>query len=127
MCVAVLQISAGRLEEVRQELGSLIDELQPLQLRYDAEKRRLDELRSLQQKQQDLQAKLDQAEYRMDQVTAADIKYASISLTCLHHFEMVPSSFIAFAPLPSKFAECHAGQSQLLTIPQCTITVKHVL
>ena len=69
-----LQISAARLEEVRQELGSLTDELQPLQLRYDAEKTRLDELRSLQQKQQDLQAKLDQAEYRMDQVTAADIK-----------------------------------------------------
>ena len=71
---AMLQISAARLEEVRQELGSLTDKLQPLQLRYDAEKTRLDELRSLQHKQQDLQAKLDQAEYRMDQVTAADIK-----------------------------------------------------
>lgn len=73
-CGAMLQISAARLEEVRQELGSLTDTLQPLQLRYAAEKTRLDELRSLQQKQQDLQAKLDQAEYRMDQVTAADIK-----------------------------------------------------
>ncbi|KAA6429047.1 MAG: heat shock [Trebouxia sp. A1-2] len=71
-------ISAARLEEVRQELGSLTDTLQPLQLRYAAEKTRLDELRSLQQKQQDLQAKLDQAEYRMDQVTAADIKYGAM-------------------------------------------------
>lgn len=72
-------MSAARLEEVRQELGSLSDDLQPLQLRYDAEKRRLDELRSLQQKQQDLQAKLDQAEFRMDHVTAADLRCESVN------------------------------------------------
>lgn len=78
-----MQISQARLEEVQRELGALADKLQPLQLRYESEKVRLDNLRSLQQKKEDLQVRLQQAENRFDPATVADIRYTH-HLDCSH-------------------------------------------
>lgn len=58
--------SKERLAEVRREQTELRDELRPLQMRYQAEKGRLDEIKALQQKREDLQVRLQQAENRMD-------------------------------------------------------------
>ena len=71
MCV---QVSKARLEEVRKELGSLADQLRPLQMKYEHEKQRLDGLRELQKKKEDLVIKLELAEQRKDLAMAADIK-----------------------------------------------------
>lgn len=71
----MIQISQARLEEVQRELGALADKLQPLQLRYESEKVRLDDLRALQQKKEDLHVRLQQAENRFDLATVADIRY----------------------------------------------------
>lgn len=70
-----MQVSVDRLAEVRKELAQLQDQLQPLQLRYQQEKARLNAVRELQQKKDDLQVKLEQAELRMDLAIAADIKW----------------------------------------------------
>ena len=78
-----MQISQARLEEVQRELGALADKLQPLQLRYESEKERLDNLRSLQQKKEDLQVRLQQAENRLDTATVADIRSLH-HLNCSH-------------------------------------------
>lgn len=51
------------------------DRLQPLQLRCESEKVRLDDLRSLQQKKEDLQVRLQQAKNRFDLAMVADIRY----------------------------------------------------
>ncbi len=69
------QVSMDRLTEVRRELAQLQDQLQPLQLRYQHERARLNAVRELQQKKDDLQIKLEQAELRMDMAITADIKY----------------------------------------------------
>jgi ATP-dependent Clp protease ATP-binding subunit ClpB len=61
--------------QVRRELADLKNKLQPLQMRYQQEKKRLDELHTLQKKKEDLQVKLEQAENRMDLAMVADIKY----------------------------------------------------
>lgn len=71
-------ISQARLEEVQRELGALADKLQPLQLRYQSEKVRLDDLRALQQKKEDLHVRLQQAENRFDLATVADIRYGAL-------------------------------------------------
>ena len=68
------QVSKTRLEEVRKELAALQDRLQPQLMRYQQEKKRLDEIRSLQQKREELLEKLRDAEHRYDLAIAADIK-----------------------------------------------------
>ena len=70
------KVSAGRLEEVRTELGRLGDEIGPLQAKWEAEKARTEELRRLQQKKSELEAKMATAEARMDIALAADAKAA---------------------------------------------------
>ena len=78
-----MQISQARLEEVQRELGALTDRRQPLQLRYESEKVRSDDLRSLQQKKEDLQIRLQQAENRFDLAMVADIRYLQSTALCL--------------------------------------------
>lgn len=79
-----VQVSKSRLQEVRKELGSLADQLKPLQMRYQAEKQRLDGMRDLQKKKEDLQVKLELAEQRRDLAMAADIKYILVCIcVCL--------------------------------------------
>lgn len=68
------QVSVDRLAEVRKEIAQLQDQLQPLQLRYQQERGRLNAVRELQQKKDALQSKLAEAEGRMDLAIAADIK-----------------------------------------------------
>lgn len=69
-----MQVSVDRLAEVRKEIAQLQDQLQPLQLRYQQERGRLNAVRELQQKKDALQSKLAEAEGRMDLAIAADIK-----------------------------------------------------
>ena len=69
------QVSQQRLEEVRKELADLQDKLQPLMLRYQQEKQRLEEIRQLQKKKEELLIKLQEAENRMDLAMVADIKW----------------------------------------------------
>jgi ATP-dependent Clp protease ATP-binding subunit ClpB len=71
--------SVERLVEVRRELGELQDQLQPLVLRYHAEKERLDEIKALQKKKESLQIRLEQAQNRMDLAMVADIKYGALA------------------------------------------------
>ena len=70
------QASQARLEEVRGELSALEDQLRPLEMRYQAEKRILDELRALQNKRDELKTKLSEAENRLDLAMVADIRRA---------------------------------------------------
>lgn len=67
-------MSKGRLDTVRQEIAGLKDKLAPLEMRYNLEKSRLDEIRRLQKKKEELEIKLQQAEMRMDLAIVADIK-----------------------------------------------------
>ncbi|KAK9841119.1 hypothetical protein WJX74_000311 [Apatococcus lobatus] len=72
------KVSVDRLTEVRREIAQLQDQLQPLQLRYQQERGRLNAVRELQQKKDALQSKLADAEGRMDLAIAADIKYGAM-------------------------------------------------
>ena len=69
-----MQVSKERLDQVRQEIAALKDKLRPLEMRYEMEKKRLDDIRALQKKKEELEIKLQQAEMRMDLAMAADIK-----------------------------------------------------
>ncbi len=60
---------------MRKEIAQLQDQHQPLQLRYQLERTRLNAVQELQQKKDDLQVKLEQAELRTDLAIAADIKW----------------------------------------------------
>ena len=59
---------------MQQEIAALKDKLQPLEMRYEKEKNRLDEIRRLQKKKEELDIKLQQAEMRMDLAMVADIR-----------------------------------------------------
>ena len=59
---------------MRKELAALKEQLQPLMMRYQAEKARLQEIRALQTKKEELEIKLKQAEQRLDLAMVADIK-----------------------------------------------------
>lgn len=72
------KLSKERITEVRKEIGSLRERLSPLQLRYRAEKERLDELKALAKKKDELLMRLEQAENRMDLAIVADIKYGAL-------------------------------------------------
>ena len=71
--------SQDRLAEVRREMGEIQDNLKPLQMRYNTEKKRLDEIKRLQQKKEELQIRLEQAEIRGDLVMQSDIKYGALA------------------------------------------------
>ncbi|XP_073035400.1 chaperone protein ClpB1 [Primulina eburnea] len=70
--------SKARLLEVRKELDDLRDKLQPLKMRYNKEKERIDELRRLKQRRDELQYALLEAERRYDLARAADLRYGAI-------------------------------------------------
>ncbi|KAL5990099.1 Chaperone protein ClpB1 [Asimina triloba] len=70
--------SKARLVEVRKELDDLRDKLQPLKMKYQKEKERLDELRRLKQKREELLYALQEAERRMDLARVADLKYGAL-------------------------------------------------
>lgn len=59
---------------MRLELKDLEDKLRPRLMRYQQEKKALDELRALQRKRDELKVKLAEAENRMDLAMVADIK-----------------------------------------------------
>ena len=82
---ALLQVSQQRLEEVRKELADLQDKLQPLMLRYQQEKQRLEGIRQLQKKKEELLMKLQEAENRMDLAMVADIKWVPHLLLSVDH------------------------------------------
>ncbi|KAK9793452.1 hypothetical protein WJX73_009135 [Symbiochloris irregularis] len=102
--------SKGRLEEVRQELGTLADRLQPLQMRYSQEKQRLDALRDLQKKKENMLIKLEQAELRNDLAMAADIKYGG-----LHDVEEAIKTKRAQAPEQAMLSE-EVGPDDIATV-----------
>ena len=79
------QVSQQRLEEVRKELADLQDKLQPLMLRYQQEKQRLEGIRQLQKKKEELLMKLQEAENRMDLAMVADIKWVLHLLLSVGH------------------------------------------
>lgn len=64
--------------QVRKELDDLRDKLQPLMMRYQKEKERIDELRRLKQKRDELTYALQEAERRYDLARAADLRYGAI-------------------------------------------------
>jgi len=70
--------SIERLKKVRQELGTISDELTPLRARHMAEKGKIDELRRLQSKLEDVNAKIIIAERNRDHSKAADLKYGAL-------------------------------------------------
>lgn len=71
-------LSVARLSEVQKELAALEDTLRPLQMKYNQEKERLDNIRRLQNKRQELLVALEMAEQRQDLARIADIKYGSL-------------------------------------------------
>eukprot|EP00252_Welwitschia_mirabilis_P002773 TRINITY_DN1275_c0_g1_i1.p1 TRINITY_DN1275_c0_g1~~TRINITY_DN1275_c0_g1_i1.p1 ORF type:complete len:911 (+),score=50.69 TRINITY_DN1275_c0_g1_i1:346-3078(+) len=70
--------SKARLVDVHKELDDLRDKLQPLKMRYEREKERVDEIRRLKQKREELLFALQEAERRMDLARAADIRYGAL-------------------------------------------------
>ncbi|CAH9088188.1 unnamed protein product [Cuscuta europaea] len=70
--------SKARLTDVRKELDDLRDRLQPLLMKYNKEKERIDELRRLKQKRDELMYALQEAERRYDLARAADLRYGAI-------------------------------------------------
>ncbi|CAH9144060.1 unnamed protein product [Cuscuta epithymum] len=70
--------SKARLTDVRKELDDLRDRLQPLLMKYNKEKERIDELRRLKQKRDELLYALQEAERRYDLARAADLRYGAI-------------------------------------------------
>jgi ATP-dependent Clp protease ATP-binding subunit ClpB len=71
--------SVARLGEVRREVGELQDRLRPLQMRYAAEKERLDAIKALQKKREEVTIALQQAEARMDLARVADLRYGALA------------------------------------------------
>ncbi|KAI8914544.1 P-loop containing nucleoside triphosphate hydrolase protein [Gorgonomyces haynaldii] len=70
--------SASRLQKVNEEISRLKEQLQPLKLKYQSERGRVDELRELNQKLEALNNKIMDAERRYDLALAADLKYGAI-------------------------------------------------
>lgn len=70
--------SKARLLEVRSELDDLRDKLQPLKMKHQKEKERVDEIRRLKQRREELLFTLQEAERRMDLARVADLKYGAL-------------------------------------------------
>lgn len=67
-----------RLRRLQDEIADIADKLRPLQLKYAAEKERVESLRDVQVKLDGLRAKLGAAERERDVSKAADIKFFAI-------------------------------------------------
>ncbi|EDQ86454.1 uncharacterized protein MONBRDRAFT_11007 [Monosiga brevicollis MX1] len=72
------QASKLRLKDVRKELANIEEQLQPLLMKFEMERGRVDELRDLQEKLDSLRSKAQRAERQGDLATAADLKYYAI-------------------------------------------------
>jgi len=70
--------SKVRLSEAKKEAANVMEELQPLRERYEAEKRRSSEIQETKKKLDNLNAKAEQAERTGDYSTASDLKYYAI-------------------------------------------------
>ncbi|KNA13045.1 hypothetical protein SOVF_120460 [Spinacia oleracea] len=70
--------SKARFMEVTRELDDLRDKLQPLKMKYQKEKERIDEIRRLKQKREELLISAQEAERRYDLARAADLRYGAI-------------------------------------------------
>ncbi|KAI8994649.1 P-loop containing nucleoside triphosphate hydrolase protein [Pilobolus umbonatus] len=70
--------SQERLQNVKEEISRVDEELKPLKLKYELTKGRLDEIRDLKQKLDELKSKAIEAKNRYDLDTAADIEYYAI-------------------------------------------------
>ncbi len=64
--------------QIRKELEELNEKLQPLKMRYQREKERVDELCQLKQRREELLAAVAEAECRSDLTRAADLKYGAL-------------------------------------------------
>lgn len=67
-----------RLEQVKNEISKIDEELKPLKLKYDAERSLVNDLREKNQKLEKLKAKMVDAEARYDLALASDLKYGAI-------------------------------------------------
>ena len=70
--------SQARAQQVKEELQELQEKLQPLIMKYRAEKERVEKLRQLKQKREELLAALQEAERRYDLARAAEIRYGAL-------------------------------------------------
>jgi len=70
--------SKQRLQEARNELTSVVEELQPLRARHEKERNMIDGLKTAKQRLQELKRKLEVAESRHDVDAAADLRYEAI-------------------------------------------------
>jgi ATP-dependent Clp protease ATP-binding subunit ClpB len=72
------QVSQQRLMSVREEISKIEEDLKPLQIRYETEKARINQIQELNQKLDSLKVKLEDAKRRHDLPLAADIQYGAI-------------------------------------------------
>lgn len=72
------QASQQRLARVREEIAKIEEDLKPLQVRYETEKTRINQIQELNQKLDSLKVKLEDAKRRHDLPLAADIQYGAI-------------------------------------------------
>ena len=70
--------SQDRLAEAKKQLASINEKLQPLIMRFEMEKGRVDEMRTLQEKLESLKVKLARAERERDVPTASDLRHFAI-------------------------------------------------
>jgi ATP-dependent Clp protease ATP-binding subunit ClpB len=70
--------SKQRLEVVRAELAQIKEQLQPLLLQHQSEKRMVDEIRSYRQKLEELERKIERAERMKDLALVADLRYGAV-------------------------------------------------
>ena len=78
LIVIVMLTCLEMLFQVRKELDDLRDKLQPLKMKHQKEKVRLDEIRRLKQKREEIMLNLQEAERRMDLARVADLRYGAL-------------------------------------------------
>lgn len=64
--------------QVKKELSGLEEQLAPLQVQYNCERDRLEEIRKLQSKREQIVINIDLAEQRGDLARIADLKYGAL-------------------------------------------------
>ncbi|KAF7969040.1 hypothetical protein HWV62_28433 [Athelia sp. TMB] len=72
------EASKERLKLARKAIADVEEELEPLKLAYENEKKRGDELNEVRRKIDELKAKADEAERRYDLATASDLRYYAL-------------------------------------------------
>ena len=72
------QASKGRLAAARKAIADVGDQLQPLLVTYENEKKRGDEINQIRKKIDELKAKADDAERRYDLSTVSDLRYYAL-------------------------------------------------